>query len=190
MALQGILSELDELTVAQRVTRRHDEARASFHLDSVVVRGDEDFRHVVVKYMMHHIQYTGGGTMSRDEAWGRARKILERGPHGQTISIATVVTDAANGQKGSMPAVLDRIADSFKSEAVEHYYTSVFDRHIGLTSLENQVAIIKQLRAMFGSALPDWVHHQPAESLARDYREFVRAIVQNKERMSETIRRI
>ena len=79
-SIHSLLAALDERTIAQRIGIANDETRMRYPLRSNTVRSFDEFSNVIGDYYNYHFTscVSGGGSLSRAEAAGRAKEILER----------------------------------------------------------------------------------------------------------------
>ena len=111
-AIMDILEELDERTIAREVGIPHDEVRMRFALPSNTVAAFAEFEDIIAEYLNYHYGYcvAQGGTMSRSEATGRAKEIIEREYRRRRGDLVSAYNDAHDGTNGGLPAILDLIA--------------------------------------------------------------------------------
>jgi hypothetical protein len=191
-AITSLLAALDERTIAQRVAIPHDEARMCHPLHSNTVTSWDQFSDIVADYYNHHFTtcVSNGGALSRSEATGRAKEILEREYRRQNGDIVTAYNDAHDGTNGGLRLVLDKIAEGLKAESVERYMRDMFDRHVAPNSWEDKVAIIRQFIAQCGVHLSSSIRADQPERYARDFEELIRSYVAALQRTSSIFRRL
>lgn len=191
-AIDSLLAALDERVMAQRIGLRHDEARMRYPLRSNTVGTFDAFSGVITDYYNHHFRcVSNGGSLSRADAAGRAKEILEREYRRQRKGdIVAAFNDAHDGTNGGMRVVLDTIAEALKAEFVERYVRDVFDRHVAPNSWEHKVEIVRQFIRQCGANLASSIRaHQP-ERYAHNYEELIRSYVESLQRTSSIFRRL
>jgi hypothetical protein len=191
-SVDSLLQAINERTIAARIGIPHDEARMRYPLRSNTAGGFQEFSDIIGDYYNYHFTMcvSGGGSLSRDEATGRAKEILEREYRRQQGDIVTAFNDAHDGINGGMRVVLDKIADGLKAESVERYVREMFDRHVAPNAWEEKVAIIRQFIAQCGPYLSSSIKaHQP-ERYAHDYQDLIRSYVSALQRTSSIFRRL
>ena len=191
-SIEGLLSELDERVIAQRIGIPHDETRVRFALTANTVSDFDEFMGIISEYYNYHFSscISMGGRMSRTEAGGRARELLEgqyRRRHGDLI---TAFNDAHDGTNGGLRVVLDTIAETLKAESVERYIEDAFDRHVTPNSWEQKVEIIRQFIDRCGPYLSSSIRLDQPERYARDYKDLIRSYVEGLQRASSIFRRL
>ena len=191
-SITGLLHELEERTIAQRVGLLHDEARMRYPLNSNTVGNFEEFSNSVADYYNYHFTacVSRGGHLSRSEAAGRAKELLEKEYRRKNGDIVTAFNDAHDGTNGGMRIVLDTIAEGLKAESVQRYTREAFDRHVAPNSWEEKVEIIRQFMAYCGPLLSSSVRAGQPERYAHNYQELIRSYVDGLQRASSVFRRL
>lgn len=190
--IANILRELDERTIAREVGIPHDEARMGYSLSANTVASFEEFENVIADYLNYHYAQcvSHGGSLSRVEALGRAKEIIEqeyRRRHGDLMSS---YNDAHDGTNGGLRIVLDVIAEVLKAESVERHTRDVFDRHVAPNDFEAKVEIIRQFIDRCGAYLSRSIQAERPERYAQDYQELVREYVSGLQQTSSMFRRL
>ncbi len=190
-SLKILLEALDELTIARNVTNSHDEARMGYALGKNTVADFDEFSDVIADYFNYHFSrcVTHGTGMSRTEAAGRAKEILEQEYRRQGGNIITGYNDAHDGTNGGMRVILDKIADHLKAESVERYVRDIFDRHVAPNSWEQKLDIIRQFIARHGRDLGSSISAEQPERYASNYEDLIRAFTDSLKKTSSHFRR-
>ena len=152
----------------------------------------DEFSDVVADYYNYHFTQcvSGGGSLPRSEAAGRAKEILEREYRRKEGDIVSAFNDAHDGTNGGTRVVLDTIAEALKAESVERYMREVFDRHVAPNSWEDKVEIIRQFLARRGGLLASSIDVDQPERYAQNYEELIRSYVSALQRASSVFRRL
>lgn len=192
ISIRNLLVELDERTIAQQVGLRHDEARMRYPLHRNTVNDFDSFTEVIADYYNHHFTQcvSNGGGLSRSEAAGRAKEILEREYRRRQGNIVTAFNDAHDGTGGGLRTVLDTIAEALKAESVQRYVREAFDRNVAPNAWEDQVEMIRQFIRECGAALSPSIRADQPERYARDYQELIRSYVRALQQTSSIFRRL
>ena len=79
-SITGLLNEIDERTIARREGLPHDEARIRYPLRSNTIGNFDEFSNAIADYYNYHFTacVSRGGHLSRSEAAGRAKELLEK----------------------------------------------------------------------------------------------------------------
>jgi len=190
--LTSLLEALDERNLARAIAIPHDESRLAYGLRSNTVADFDEFTRVIADYVQHHFSrcVSRGGSLSRADAAGRAKEILESAYRRRNGDLVTAYNDAHDGTNGGLRGVLDAIAEAMKEEAVERYIRDVFDRCVAPNSWDDKVAIIQDFIARYHTSLASSVRRDQPERYAQNYRELIRAYVDALHRTSSLFRRL
>jgi len=193
VAINSLLSALDEREIARQVAIEHDEARMRYPLTSNTVRDFQEFGTVIADYYNYHHStcISRGGRLSNTGAYSKAKNLLEQEYRRRGGgNMVTAFNDAHDGINGGMRVVLDTIADHLKAQAVEEYTTAMFDMHVAPNAWDDKVEIIRQFIACCGPMLAgSIVAHQP-ERYAHDFTELIKGYVEGLRRTSSIFRRL
>ncbi len=192
VSISSLLAALDERTIAQRIGIPHDEARLGYPLRSNTVSSFDQFSDTIGDYYNHHFTscVSNGGALSRSEARGRAKQILECEYRRQNGDIVSAFNDAHDGTNGGLRLVLDKIAEGLKVESVERYIGEVFDQHVAPNAWKDKVDIIRQFIADNGAHLASSIRADQPERYARDFQDLIRSYVAGLQRTSSIFRRL
>ncbi|MBI4659761.1 MAG: hypothetical protein HY735_13050 [Verrucomicrobia bacterium] len=190
--IRDILDALDERTIAEQVGRTHDEARMGFALAGNTVDSFPAFSRLIGEYYNHHFTrcVSRGGRLSASEAEQRAKEILEKNYRKQGGDIVMAFNDAHDGTNGGLRVILDQIAEDLKTEAVERYIRSVFDRYVLPNSWKDQVDVVREFMAQSGFLLGRSIDAATPERYARDHQTLIRAYVDGLRQTSRVFRRL
>ncbi len=191
-SIASILSALEERTIARQIGIPHDEARMRYPLHRNTVGDFEEFQRVIGDYYIHHSAscISRGGSMSRDEAEGRAKEILARDYRRRDGDIVAAFNDACDGTNGGLRGALDKIAEALKAESVERYIRAVFDRHVAPNDWDRKVEIIRQFVAQCGMHLSSSIRTDQIERYAHEYEPLIRSYAMALQRTSSMFRRM
>ena len=190
-SLDNLLATIDELAIAKNVGIPHDEARMQYSLMKNTLGNYEEFTDMIADYYNFHVSkcVLHGGHLSRTEAAGRAKELLEQEYRRQGGTINTAFNDAHDGTNGGLRIVLDRIAEQLKAESVERYIRDAFDRYVTPNSWEQKVDIMRQFIAQSGQTLSSSINPDEPERYAQNYEELIRAYVESLKKSSSVFRR-
>ena len=190
-SINNLLAALDERAIARQVGLRHDEARLRYPLTRSTVDTFDEFSNLISDYYNHHFQcMCNGGTLSRSEAAGRAKEILDREYRRQNGDMVTAFNDAHDGTNGGVRVVLDKIAEALKAEAVERHVRDVFDRQVAPNDWDTKVELIRQFIAQCGAHLAPSIRADQPERYAQNYQELIQSYVESLQRTSSIFRRL
>jgi hypothetical protein len=191
-AIASLLSALDERTIAREVGLPHDEARMRYSLRSNTVEDFEEFSRVIGDYYNSHFTsaVSGGGRLSRSEAEGRAKEILDREYRRHGGDIVAAFNDAHDSTNGGLRAVLDRICEAIKAESTERYVRAAFDRYVAPNSWDQKLDIIRQFIDQCGMHLSGSIRADQPERYAQNYEQLIRSYVAALRQTSGIFRRL
>jgi hypothetical protein len=187
-----LMEELDERTIARQVGIPHDEARMRFPLQTNTAASFAEFEEAIAGYFDYHYGQcvAHGGRLSRSEAAGRAKEVIEREYKRRHGDIVTAFNDAHEGTNGGMRAILDMITEALKAESVERYIRDVFDRRVAPNDYEAKVAIMRDFIERCGTHLPREVRANRPERYAHNYQDLIREYVTALRQTSSMFRRM
>lgn len=191
--IQSMLSELDERTIAQQVSIKHDETRIRYPVSTNTVNSYNEFSDRIANYYNYHfvscVSY--GGALSTSDAASKAKKLLEQeSRRNGRGDIVAVYNDARDGTNSGLRRVFDLIAEGLKNEAVDNYVTDVFDRYIEPNSWDQKVDMIRQFIAHCGVNLSRDIQTNKPERYASSYKEIINAYVQALRQTSSVFKRL
>jgi len=191
MSVRAMISELDERFIAGKVARLHDEARLSFPLRSNTVNSLAEFTDVISRYTQHHYDRCVARGLSRVQAAGKAKEILDRALHRQGGDQWSALADAKDGTNGGMRAVLDIICDSLKEEAIEYHIRDVFDRYLpaAVEDWQGRKRMVAAFLAYCEPVLPGIDPSDPSR-YTKDIEPIVRSLLRGLRQMSSIFRRL
>ncbi len=189
--LEFILGELDEMYIIKHVTKRHDEARNIYQNRNMTVRDDDEFGDMVADYYNYHFSkcVARSAKLSRSEATGRAKEIIENAYKIRGSDILKAYYDGKHGTDGGMYKILDLISDTLKEESVKRHIRDVLDRHIQPSNFKEKVSIILEIFNKIGSRVPG-IDYATPERYAHNYEQLVLAISEHYKTQSMIFRRL
>ena len=191
-AIDTLLAALDDREIAQQIGLPHDEARMRYPLHSNTVADFDEFSDVIADYYNYHFGecVSRGGSLSRAEAAGRAKEILDKEYRRREGDIVSAYNNGHDGTNGGMRVVLDTITEGLKAECVERYIREVFDRHVAPNVWEDKVEIIRQFIVRRGDILASSIRENQPERYAQNYEELIRSYVKALQGTSSIFRRL
>ena len=191
-SLDSLLATTDEMAIARNIGIPHDEARMRYSLNSNTVGSFGEFADTIAHYYDYHVGkcVIHGGYLSRAEAAGRAKEILEHEYRRQGGDIVTAYNDAHDGTNGGLRVVLDKIAEHLKAESVERYLRDSFDRYVEPNSWGQKVDIMRQFIAQCGHHLSSSLRVDQPERYAHNYQELIKSYVESLRKTSSVFRRL
>jgi len=191
-SLSSILEQLDERYIAKEIGIPHDEARMAFRLDSNTVSNIDEFTRIIGEYYNYHFGkcVSRGGKMSRSDAEGRAKEIIEREYRNHRSDFVGAFNDAHDGTNGGLRVVLDVIASHLRSESIERHIRKVLDDEVKPNSWEDKVDIIRQFMSRCGKDVSQSMDVSNPERYAGNFDSLIREYVEALKRTSKSFRRL
>jgi hypothetical protein len=191
-SITGLLAELDERNIAQKIGIRHDEVRMRYPLQSNTVDDFEEFSRIIGDYCNYHFTscISFGGYLLASEAVSRAKEILEQEYRRKGGDIVTAYNDSHEGTNGGLRVILDIIAEGLKAESVERHIRDAFDRYVAPNSWEQKVEIIRQFIAQCGALLSSSIQANEPARYARDFQELIKSYTTALQNTSSIFRRL
>jgi len=188
-AINNLINELSDNVIAREVGAVHDNARAKYQIECNTVRDFPEFIDVIADYYNYHFQCVYNcGPLSRFDAEGQVKNLVEQIYRQNQGDIINAFNDAQDSVNGGLRVLLDRICDAMKYKHIEQYIESVFDRYVSPNDWDSKVEIIRQFIAHCGGDLGSSLRREKPESYARDYKKLIRAYTDSLKRTSSTIR--
>lgn len=190
--INELVHSLQDTTIAQRVTIAHDNARMQYHPKSITVSNYRGFEDEIADYVSFHYAacVAPGARLSRTEALGEAKEIIEHEYRRRRSDIVGAFNDARDGTNGALRSILDTIADGLKARSVSRYVTEQFDSRVAPNDYEAKVEIIRQFIERFGAQLGNTIQRNRPERYAQDYRALIEAYVEGLRQTSSIFRRL
>lgn len=190
--INDLLEELDEATIANKITNPHDEARMRFPLRRNIVADYPEFIQLLGDYYAYHFSLcvANGGTISKSQAQQSAKQTVENHMRRQNGDIATAYENCRTGVQGGMRILLDAICDTLKSEAVERHVGDVFDRHVLPVSWSEKLTIIEEFLKHCQAFLGDSIDVSDPARYAASYRPLIQAYTEGLTQTARAFRRL
>jgi len=188
-AINNLIDELSEDVIARKIGALHDSTRAKYQLGRNTVHDFAEFTDVIADYYNYHFQCVYNcGPLSRFDAEGQVKGLVEQIYRQNQGDIINAFNDACDSVNGGIRVLLDRISDAMKYKHIEQYIESVFDRYVNPNDWAAKVEIIRQFIAHRGGDLGSSLRKEEPESYARDYKKLIRDYIDGLKRTSSTIR--
>lgn len=190
--IDSLIHALQETTIAAVVARPHDDARMSYHANGTTVRDWRAFEDVIGDYYIYHFaRCVGrGARLSRTEALGRAKQLLDQQYRRQNSDHRGAYSDCRYGTNGGLRGVLDAIADGLKAESVKWYLRDQWDSRVTPCDFEAKVHIIREFFRNCGRYLDRSIQQDRPERYANDYESLITSYVEGLQRAGAMFRRL
>jgi len=187
--LQTILSEIDSDNLVKLIGLPIDSARASYFMDSVVVKSSDEFNHATTSFYTHLLRHTRMvlSSVNLTVAGAEAFALLERA-FSQKGGFSAAMEEAKNGTNGGLRHVFDSMTEQFKREEQEKHINGVLKSVMDPLDWESKVNLIKDILKRLESHLPAEIVSQPPERFATHYEIIVRAYVYSMDKVKSLFR--
>ena len=190
--LHNLISSIDEQALTRKIGIPHDEVRMRYSLKRNTVDSYQEFTSIIADYYNYHMSQCviHGGSLSRTEASGRAKEILEQEYKREGGDLNTAYNDAHDGTNGGLRVIIDKIANKIKELAIDRYMRETFDFFVEPISWEQKVEIMRQFIARYGEQFSSSINPNQPERYAQSYHDLIMAYIDSLRRTSSIFRRI
>ncbi|MBT3379370.1 MAG: hypothetical protein HN742_26460 [Lentisphaerae bacterium] len=188
-ALVALLDKISAQSLAERVGLPVDAARASYVLDSVLVRSADEFFEATGAFYFHllrSLDAVGPGSTAKDLG-PEAHDIIEEAFRREG-GIRAAVVEGMEGTSGGMRSVLDRMTELLKSKKREQFIRYAFGQALDPLDYDGRVELIGSLLSRLKADLPRDLAEAPPERFASCFDAVVRAYAQSIENVSMLLR--
>ena len=186
-ALQNMITMINAGALAQKIGIPLDSARASYHLDSVLIDSHESFNDTVTSFVIHLLSRIRGIEADQPaEAYsGESFALLER-TFARDGGVKGAMLEARTGVRGGMRYILDALTEQFKKEEREKEVNRVLLEALDPLDWDSQVAVIKALMERLWVHLPEDITSQPPERYANYVQLLSKAYVESMDHLNHT----
>lgn len=188
--LQTLLAEINGQTLAVRLGRGIDAARATYVLEAVTVKTREAFHAILQAFYRHLLRHTRLPSLaegSPELVGSEALALLERS-FAQTGGYSTAWAEAREGTAGGLRRILDQMTEQFKREAYQRHVNYVFKQTLDPLDWSARVALVRTLLEQLAPQLPMEFHACSPEQYAQNYEVLVQAYVDGLDRVINVLR--
>jgi len=186
-----VVSQINELAIADNFGTRIDSSRASFLLDSVTVEDYQQFLETINSFYVHLRCYEGSEppeSIDQEQSENEAIELLEDAfRHNGGIESAFQM--ALDGTGGGMRKILDEITDFYKQDRRQKHITAVFKQSIDSLSWDERVEFMRSAMNRLKNFLPKELLNEPPERFARDYEAIALGYVKGMDTFNQLIKR-
>jgi hypothetical protein len=188
-ALDVILTEIDAGTLATKIGKPIDAARACYRMEAITVDSAEEFSDAITALFLHLLRHTRAvvSIVNEHAIAGGALALLGRAfarRGGENAARA----EARDGFHGGLRLVLDLMTDQYKFEEQAKHVSQVFDQALDPLDWNAKVALVKTLLQRIGPLLPADLQAEPPERFAKNMQALVHAYVSSLDHVTEFLR--
>ncbi len=185
--LQLVLSELNEDALTL-IGLPIDTARASYLMESVTAESHDAFLETITSFYVHLMRHIGmiSDPIDWNISGGEALALLQRAFSGDG-GFNKALSQAIDGTKGGLRAILDIMTAQFKREEQEKHVNMVLKTALDPLKFEDKIGLITELLNRLSPHLPPDIVSQPPERYAGHYETIVKAYVQSMDQMKSVL---
>jgi len=190
--LDELAYALQETTVARRVGTIHDKAREDYQCGVDRVSDWDSFKNVIADYYTYHFArcVAHGGRLSRAEAWGKAKEIIEREYHRRRSDIHGAFADARDGTNGGVRVLLNTVAEGIKATSSEYYMIDEIDSRIPPNDFTRKTQVVREVMDRLGVRLENSIQANMPQQYAQSYLDIIHTYVLWLQQTSSIFRRL
>ena len=188
--VDSIISQIDSTSLAKTVGVPIDTARATYMLNSLTVKTNEEFHDVITSFYLHLQRHMHSVSESVDINTVRddAVALVERTFADKGGTIATM-NEACDAIHGGMKFILDCLTEQFKTECQTKHVNRVIREALGPLNRQAQICFISALLKRLALHLPGEIATASPERFIDHYEIIVKAYVKSLDKINEIFRR-
>jgi len=190
LLVDSIVSQIDSTSLAKTVGVPIDTARATYRLNSLTVKSNEEFHDVIAAFYLHLQRHMHSVSESVDTNRVRddAVALVER-TFADKGGTTAAMNEAADGIHGGMKFILDCLTEQFKTECQGRHVNRVMRDALGPLDRVTQISFISALLKRLSAHLPREVAAASPERFIDNYEVIVKAYVKSLDKINEVFRR-
>ena len=188
--VDSIISQIDSTNLAKAVGVPIDTARATYRLNSLTARSNEEFHDVITGFYLHLQRHMHSVSESVDMNRVRddAVALVER-TFADKGGVNAAMNEACDAIHGGMKFILDCLTEQFKTESQSRHVNRVLRDALGPLNRQAQVSFISALLKRLTPHLPPEVAEASPERFIDHYEVIVKAYVKSLDKINEVFRR-
>ena len=187
--LDVIQAEISAEALATKFGIQIDSARATYVIDSVIVKSYDGFYDSTISFFVHLIRHTRNlsDPVDMKVVGAEAFELLEKA-FSREGGVQAAYAEALCGLRGGMKLVIDQITEAFKKEEQYKYVNFVFKAALDPLDWDGKVALMGELLKRLKNHLPSEIVSQPPERYARYYETILRAYIHSIDQVKSLFR--
>lgn len=173
IALDHLLDELREETLAAKVDLGIDEARATYVLASLAVDNEQQFLHEITSF---HTHLAGALCQEPVPNQAHALDLLTRAFADQGGFLAAL-REARSPRHGGLRWICDAMTEQLKREQREAHVFHLVHEAIDPADWTQRVGFLRAFVGRFPNAVPSELRHEPVERFAKSFDHILRAFI-------------
>ena len=187
--VDSIVSQIDSTSLARTVGVPIDTARATYRLNSLMVKSNQEFHDVITAFYLHlqrHLhpvsKSVNMSTVKDDAAALLERAFADKG------GVTAAMTEAGDAIHGGMKLILDAMTEQFKAEYQTRHINRVIREALGPLNRQAQISFISALLKRLSPHLPQEIAASSPERFIGHYDVIVKAYVKSLDKINELFR--
>ena len=188
--VDSIISQIDSTSLAKTVGVPIDTARATYMLNSLTVKTNEEFHDVITGFYLHLQRHMHSVSESVDMNTVRddAVALVER-TFADKGGVDAAMNEAGDAIHGGMKFILDCLTEQFKTDFQAKHVNRVIREALGPLNRDAQICFISALLKRLTSHLPSEIATASPERFIDHYEVIVKAYVKSLDKINEVFRR-
>ena len=188
--VDSIISQIDSTNLAKTVGVPIDTGRATYRLNSLTAKSNEEFHDVVTGFYLHLQRHMHSVSESVDMNRVRddAVALVER-TFADKGGVTAAMNEACDALHGGMKFILDCLTEQFKAECHSKHVNRVLRDALGPLNREARVSFISSLLKRLSPHLPQEITMGRPERFIDHYEVIVKAYVKSLDKINEVFRR-
>lgn len=189
--LEGILSEINEETLAEKFGLPIDSARLCYLSESVIIKDGFEFNESITAFYAHILRHTGSpaGQMKKDAVFSEALDLVEKA-FSQKGGYKAALYEGAHGINGGMRQVFDAMTERLKLDRKGKYIEAVFKEAVDALDQDKEVRLMKVFMERIGAELPADLRDLQPERLVSHWDEIIRLFVESISKVRDLLKRL
>ena len=190
IAVDQVIARIDAQGLSRTIGIPIDTARATWWLESLTVRSDEQFFDTIAAFYLHLKRHLNASAQLTDDATARADSVeLVERAFARDGGLKTAMTEAAEAIHGGMKRVLDAMTEQFRTERQAAYVNQVIKQAISPLDVNAQLSFITVLLQRLAPHLPADVATASPDRFLEHYEDLIKEYVKSLDRINEVFRR-
>ena len=188
--VDSIISQIDSTSLAKIIGVPIDTGRATYRLNSLMVKSNEEFHDVVTGFYLHleRHMHPVSESVDMDRVRDDAVALVER-TFADKGGVDAAMNEAGDAIHGGMKFILDCLTEQFKAECQSKHVNRVIRDTLGPLNREARVSFMSALLKRLSSHLPHEITMGQPERFVEHYDIIVKAYVKSLDKINEVFRR-
>ena len=189
-AVDLVISQINAKGLARAIGIPIDEARATYRLDSLMVRSDEQFYDTIAAFYLHLKRHVSSSPQLADDGTIRADSVelIERA-FADKGGLKAAMTEACEAIHGGMKFILDAMTEQFRAQRQAAHVNQIIKQAISPLDVNAQLLFIGVLLRRLSAHLPVEIASSPPDRFLDHYDDIVKEYVKSLDRINEVFRK-